>query len=280
MSFVPLKASELDTASIKFSPVTTMGNGGKTIYLNQGNGSKLYLKTPDMTVPFDSGDFDNNKYTVQVDLTDSCAEFRDKLKELDEVIIQSAMENSVSWFKKKNMSRDAIENVYRPMVKPHLDKDTGEPSEEYAPKFRFKIAKYDGRVKCRLFNKDKQEMNVNDPSKDDYTLLGIERSFEDRLTIPHKGIFKRGTQVKCLLRCVGIYLINGTFGCTWAAEQVQVKPVEGVDNYDFLDDSEEETEVGLPLVVSEENQLISSDEDDDSQPRMITRSVSSSPPTA
>ena len=43
-----------------------------------------------------------------------------------------------------------------------------------------------------------------------------------------------------LIRCNGIWLINGKFGCTWKVEQLRTEvPTKKLDDYAFRDDDEE-----------------------------------------
>ena len=52
-------------------------------------------------------------------------------------------------------------------------------------------------------------------------------------------LIKKGSKVKLLLRCNGLWVANGKFGCTWRAEQMKVSRAASFDDYAF-DDSEEE----------------------------------------
>ena len=70
----PVKATKVDVDAFKFSKVNTLPSGAKTIYLNHGDGiAPLFVQTPEMTVPFDSGTYypDNEqsgKYAVKVSM--------------------------------------------------------------------------------------------------------------------------------------------------------------------------------------------------------------------
>ena len=55
-------------------------------------------------------------------------------------------------------------------------------------------------------------------------------------------LLKKGSKVKLLLRCNGLWVANGKFGCTWRAEQMKVTRAATFDDYAF-DDSDEEEEV-------------------------------------
>ena len=267
MSFKPMKPAQFDVSKVKFSPVKASNGGGKTIYLNYDEHS-IYLQPPEMELPFDSGNFypidgsvGSGKYAIDVDLKGESEEFCQKLQELDEYLKQAAIDNSVAWFKKKTMTMDTVDTVYTPIVKVSVDRETGEPDGKYPPKFKFKINQYDGVVQCKCFDADKNLMIVNEKDKDKegFVCLGTNIPYEDRMTTPHKGIFKRGTKVKTVLRCKGIWIVNGKFGCTWSAEQIRIKPPAGFDDYAFLDDTDEE-ERGEKI---EGNFVYSSDEDDD-----------------
>ena len=65
-----LKASQLDLSNVKFSSLRTMDNGGKTVYLNYGDGiAPIYLQTPEVDLPFDPSYFADNetsgKYSIK-----------------------------------------------------------------------------------------------------------------------------------------------------------------------------------------------------------------------
>jgi hypothetical protein len=282
MSFRPVKAENFDISNVEFSEVKTMNNGGKTVYVNLG-GQSVFLQAPEMEVPWDSGDFypqdkdpKSGKYTVKVSMKDmennpQVKEFHDKMLALDEKLKTAAVQNSVGWFKKKNMTPDAVENAYNPMIKVSTDKDTGEPDGKYPPQFSFKIVQYDGEVKCRFYQYGAGEMNVNDPSSENYRKVGIVRPFEERLTTKHEGLFKRGTRVKMILRCKGIYLISGRFGCTWQAEQLRIKLPPSFDESSLLDSDCEDDAEQSSSNLGATNFVESSDEDEGEG---LTRQVS------
>ena len=274
MSMRPMKSSEMDFSKITFSELKTLKNGGKQVYVNYDNHG-IFVQTPELEVPFDSGKFfpnDKNegsgKYAVEVslkghDTEGSVKDFADMLSNLEESILNSAKENSMGWFK-KNKSMEVLKDSYTPMMKLSKDKETGEPDGKYPPRFTFKIKQYDGEVQCKCFKHGEREpMNVSDKSKDDFVLLGIPIPYDQRLSIKHQGVFKKGTKVKMVLRCNGIWITNGKFGCTWAAEQLRIKLPESFDNYSFLDDTDEEDAGGSSEKLDSNYQVESSDEEDE-----------------
>ena len=247
----PMKPKSFDVNNIKFSPLKTLDNGGKSIWINYDN-DPVFLQTPEFEIPFDSGTFygenGTGKYAVKVSLKNfeenpSMKAFHDKIVELDDKLKNCAIDNSVAWFKKKNMSMDTIESLYTHMGKVSLDAETGEPNGRYPPSFTFKVVKRDNKVLCKCFDSDKKEMNIDDREADDY------KNLDD--------MFKKGTKVKMVLRCNGIWIASGKFGCTWRAEQIKITPAMGFNDYAFLEDSDEE---GVEPI--EGNFVDTSDDDD------------------
>ena len=42
---------------------------------------------------------------------------------------------------------------------------------------------------------------------------------------------KKGSKVKLLIKCMGIWIASGKFGCTWRAEQMIVTTPESLDDF-------------------------------------------------
>ena len=233
--FKPMKAGDFNVDNVKFSPVKKLDNGANIIYTNYDSGS-IYIQSPELDIPFDSGTFfedkpGTGKCPVKVSLKShdtegSIKDFHDKIGEFDNYIKKMAKENSVAWFKKKNMSAEKIDNLYTPMLKVSVDSETGEPNGKYPPQFTFKVVKRDHKVLCKCYDSDKNLLNVEDTEQEDY------KSLEDLL--------KKGSKVRMLLKCNGLWIAGGKFGCTWKAEQVKIKAAPGFTDYAFLEDSDEE----------------------------------------
>ena len=274
MTMRPMKPSEMDLSKISFSELKTLKNGGKQVYVNYDNHG-VFIQTPELEIPFDSGKFfpnDKNessgKYAVEVSLKGhdkdgSVKDFHDMLVKVEESILKAGKENSMAWFK-KNKSMEVLQDSYTNMVKVSKDRDTGEPDGKYPPRFTFKIKQFDGEVQCKCFKHGEREpMNVNDPKGENYVLLGIPIPYDQRLSIKHQGVFKKGTKVKMVLRCNGIWITNGKFGCTWAAEQLRIKMPESYDDYSFLDDTDDEGAGESSEKLDANFRVESSDEEDE-----------------
>ena len=231
-AFKPLKPEQLDTSKVEIGQLKKLENGASVAYVNLDS-KPVYVKTPEFSVPFgaqywpDSTE-NSGKWSVKVNLKGEESETMiQMLRDFDNKIKEEAIKNCVSWFKKRNLTAETIDTLYTPMLKESLDPETGEPNGKYPPGFAFKIVKRDGNVSCKVYLTKDHTYNLTDPEHEKYaeldTLLG------------------KGSKVKLLLRCNGIWVANGKFGCTWRAEQVKVSPVESFDEYAF-DDSDEEVE--------------------------------------
>ena len=55
-------------------------------------------------------------------------------------------------------------------------------------------------------------------------------------------LLKKGTKVKLVMRCTGIWIASGKFGCGWVAEQVQTSIPPRLENFAFRDDDDDEDE--------------------------------------
>ena len=247
--FKPMKPEEVVVEQLTLSKLKKLDNGATTMHVNYGDsGSSLFVLSPEVDLPFDGkfwadGASDTTgKWAIKANLKgEKCEPFIRKLREMDEFLKNKALDNSMAWFKKRNLSSETIDTLYTPMLKESLDPNTGEPDGKWPPSFTFKIVKRDSDVLCKIYKEKSEEFNITDKSKDDYVEVN--------------DLVKKGTKVRLLLRCNGVWLANGKFGCTWRAVQMKVKPVATFDEYAFEDDEDEEVQ------KIDENLVESSDED-------------------
>lgn len=247
-----MKPQEFDPSNIEFTKFKKLDNGANVMYLNY-NSKPIHLTTPELELPFDTnfwadtnskGD-ETGKWAVRCNInkTKENQGLIDSLKQMDDIIMKKAVENSVEWFRKKHLSMEAVEALYNPQIKEDLDPETGEPTGKYPPSFNFKVIKREGQVTCKIFSDGKKEVNVNNSDQEDY--------------VDMNNLLKKGSKVKLLIRCNGLWSANGKFGCTWRAEQLKVKVSENFDECVF-DDSDDDQEIER----IDENFVESSDEED------------------
>ena len=234
---------EFDPSKVKFSYSKTMPSGARLFFIEY-NGSPLYLQSPEMALSWDASSYEdgpNSKYSVKTNMNltqESTKVFHDKMLEFDERLKELAKENSVEWFKKKNMSNDAIEALFKPTIKAYQDSETGEFTGKFPPQFSFKMKKKDGNIECACFNgslpKEKKangkmghpDINFNEPDKDGY--------------IPFEKCLKKNTLVKGIFKCDFVWGPPSKFGCTWSAQQLRIKVPESFDEFAFREDSDDE----------------------------------------
>ena len=263
MSQTIMKASEVNVNNLNFSEPKKLQNGGNKVYVNS-NGGSLYVQTPKVNVLWDTkfyaGDNEGSgNYPVVFSLSNmetnaSMKAFHDMLASLDEHIVKLAFDNRKAWFGAKlaKANVETIQQLYNPMVKIHIDKETGEPSGKFPPSFGLKINMWDGKHQCKVYNENKELFNIDDKEGDNYKSL-------------NEDILVKGAGINVLLKCHGIWIISGKFGCTWRAEQVKVKVVEKVSGYAFRDDDEDNMDVVEDKSEKvEEPMIIDSDSDSDS----------------
>jgi hypothetical protein len=153
--------------------------------------------------------------------------FHDVFVKLDEMIMGSAKENSQAWFKKAKISEETIRELYTRQIKVSVDPETGEPNGKYPPKFTYKVVKRDGKF---------QNFKVYDNEK---VVFDVDKKTDS--PVEFSNVVMKGTRVKAVLKCNGIWVANGKFGCTWRAEQMCVKvPEGGLRDFAILSDSDDE----------------------------------------
>lgn len=228
-----LLPNELKTEKIQFGEIKSMKNGGKIVNVHYDN-SEFNLQTPEIRLPFDVSEYkedDNNiKYNFVCSM-DNCEnskqmkELFDKLNDIDTAVRNFAKENSMAFFKKKTMSDDTIESLYNPIVKISRDPETGEPNGKYAPSFKVKVKKRDGKFKCRLYDNKKKEFDINRVTDNPSNLTSL---------------LVKDTKCKMLIKFSGIWLINGKFGCGWDVVQGRLNiPTKELNEYAFRDDEDD-----------------------------------------
>lgn len=235
-------------------------SGGKNIPIfNKVARNGLKIETPlMMTWGINSNQFDAGKTTYDMSLQfpsnefarEDTSAFLENLKRLELYIKEQACLNSKAWFG-KNQSSEVIDAFWTPMLRYSKDKTTNEPDYTKSPTFRVKIPFWDGQFKCEIYNVHRE------------------------LIFPKEGVnildvVPKGSDVKVMLQCGGIWFAGGKFGITWKPYQMIVKPkhqltpgvchLSSIPIRDEKPDVHEKFDTSLRIDVSE---MIDSDEDID-----------------
>lgn len=263
-SFKPMKPSGVKMSNVAFSELKKLGDHANVVYINYEK-NQFYIKTPELVLPFDSGTMyadqkneKSGKYSIRVSLDNYKTEghpdnaFYNMLTQLDDIILKEAKKNAFPWFKKKTISDELIKEIYNPMVKFSTDKETGETTDKYPPTFTFKIMQKDDKILCKCYDGTSRvkndELNVDNKEEDNYKTL--------------ESLLKKKSKVKMLLRCNGVWVVGGKFGCTWRADQIMITPAPGFDDCAFLEDSDDD----VSEEVSKLDNFVDSDDDEDDVP--------------
>ena len=59
------------------------------------------------------------------------------------------------------------------------------------------------------------------------------------LEIPQEEAFTKNAKIQAIIKCGGIWIVNGKFGCTWSVVKVRVEENKSISNYSFVDDDDE-----------------------------------------
>ena len=242
-----VKSHRLNLDLLEIADARDNGNGGKTIYLNY-QGGMFKMQTPKMTMPYNMSVYDKGeypKYSIDVAFRDVEEDYRvrgfhENMNDLQTEILQTALDNSKKWFSKTHKSVDVLSALFTPLVKRSIDRETGEPDGRYPDTMKFKLPVRDG--KPGFVVTDFEDNVIENPQLE--TLLTKE------------------SKVQALLRCGGIWVIAGKFGCTWTVERLRVESSSSMEggvgaNFFVDDDSQDEDE--------DEEEEDSSDDDSDDE---------------
>ena len=166
MSLSIQQSTDFSPASVQFSKLRKNKNGGKAVYLNAGDNKKLYIQFPFMRSPYGLSAFTDEStgrtsYSLDLsfdpDNTDAMA-LHDKLKELDEIIVNTVAENSKEWLGKDFNVEVLKQALYKPMVRPG--------KEQYPATIKLKIlTKPDGTFVPESYNMQKQPVPLDSIEK-------------------------------------------------------------------------------------------------------------------
>ena len=256
MSSQVVKFSNFSVDNIKLADPRKLNNGGKMVYLNY-SGKPLNLLCPKMSLPFGISEFiDENTGTKKyhIDLSfrgmeenDELAQFHRSLGELDEFMKKQASKNSTKWFGGKAKSAEVIEELYAPVLKKSKNKQTGEPDGKYPDTFKAKL--------------------LYDNATTEFTCSLYDMSTKEEITTPPDMYLTKGTTMKAIVRCNGVWFAGGRFGLSFRLEQAKVQAPSGrLNGYAFDDDEDEDDAPVQEEVVhsdGEDEASVNDDENDD-----------------
>ena len=186
-----------------------------------------------MRIPFGLKTFDdtNKRWTLDLSFKNN-DKFLKIMQDFNDNILNDAEKKSKEWFNKK-IKKVVLQELYSSSVKYSKNKETGEIENKYPPTLKLNVTNYDGNWdNVKIFD---QKRNILDGDLDNL-LIG-------------------GCEVRMIIKCKGIWFINGKFGCNWSLIQCEIKNnIVNENLYSFIDSDEENIN---------EDSSESSDEDED-----------------
>lgn len=221
-------AHELDLSGLSFSKMKTTDTGRKMVFVNM-NQSTFQIESPWLTSffgvrlpPAEYADPSKPKYSLQLSLDDNngenkeVKEFTDFMKCFEKRLVKEGVQNGMEWFKKRQLSEEVIEQaMLTKIIKPCIDKETGEESNAYPPSMTVSVPYYNGEWDCMIFDEQSQLVTEN-----------IDEVVSGRM------------KVRVILECCPMWFIGtNKYGCKWKVKQMQFVPMNGssmsFDSYSF-----------------------------------------------
>lgn len=219
------------------------------------NNDIFSLQIPEMKSPFGLNVWENDngtkKYSILLSF-DGLNErmplqvFKKLFEDIDNKVLQHALDNSQEWFKKKYNNLEVVKAIFTPSIKPSIDKETGEVTDRWPSKIKIDLEQKDGQFLFECFDKKQNRVNILDHD------------------------MKKGSIIT-IIQCGGIWVVGGKFGIKWKAKQICIKPVKNFKEFAFIDnpednldddddDSEDDDEK-----KDESPKFVDDDDDDDSE---------------
>jgi hypothetical protein len=270
----------IDVNKIRYSELRSLSSGAKTVYVNYG-AEKLTMQTPVLSIPYGIGvpfvakeDAKSgnvaaeNKYDLTLsfrgmDENPKIKTFHDKLKEIENKIVDDAFTNRIAWFKDDFDGNKAfVSKLFSPIIKVDKDKETGKVVGKYPPTFKAKLP-YDNKT--------------NNFSFDSYDMENNELDFA--------GIMNKlkGAKTQLIVQLTGIWFAGGKYGCSWKIisakfqlhQNSKITWIEDSDTENVVADEEDDDVIDSEAlrnpprakntVVEEEEEEEEEDDEDDEE---------------
>lgn len=222
-------AKNIDVNKLTFSEMKKNDYGGGSLYVNYEN-RPLVIQTPYMSTPFGVSVFEPNdggpsKYSLDLSFRDeetnkSVGSLLTMLNAFDEKLIQEGLKNSLQWFKTKHTSVEVIKALYSSQVRYSINRETGEVNTQYKPTFKVKVPYHKDKCNVEVYNEEKERVEFEHLDE----------------------VVGKGSKVRAILSCTGVWFAGGKFGVSWRILHLQTKGGNVLQNFAFHDETDEENE--------------------------------------
>ena len=265
------KHSDFNVSAVSYGAAKTNARGGKSIKVMDAKKNPLVLQTPliltwgvNKLVDEDSG---RVSYTVSLQFpsenygTPASHAFFEKMRDLEDKILDDAVANSKSWFGKSKMTREVAEALFTPMLRYPKDKLTGEPDYDRAPTMRIKVPYWEGKFNVELYDvKQTCLFDVN----------------TDVATTPFESTIPKGSHLAAAIKCTGIWYAGGKFGVTWNLVQSIVQRPMRISGGCHISLSADDVKQSEEITRKEAEEAAKQDEDEDDAPEQTSAAVEDS----
>ena len=221
-------SNQFEPSGVIFSALKKNKNGGKSVVLTRSDKKKLYLQLPFMRSPFGLSAFTDestNKTSYSLDLSfdndnEEAQELANKLRELDEIILNTVATNSKEWLGKKydiNVIREAL---YKPLVR--------QGKEGYADTLKLKVqTNSSGEFVSEVYNSDRDQISMDE--------------------------IERGQKCMCIVEIGQVWFIDNKFGVSVRLSQVLCGESNKLPKFAFqgLDNEEDYVEEIMNDLIDE-----------------------------
>ncbi len=175
MSLTIQQSSEFSPASVQFSKFRKNKNGGKAVYLNAGDNKKIYVQLPFLRSPYGLSAYTDEatgRTSYSLDLSfdpdnSEAMELHTKLKELDDIIVNTVAANSKEWLGKEFNVAVLKEALYKPIVRPG--------KEQYPSTMKLKVlTKSDGTFVPESYSMNRERVSLDSIEKGQKALAIID----------------------------------------------------------------------------------------------------------
>ena len=229
-----VRSQDINIGNINHDKLKKRPSGAKSVRMTY-EGHNLMIQLDRTRVPFGVSVYDkdpeNVKYSLEVSLggNEKMEQFREVLESIDNSNVDYCSDSSQAWWGKK-MSKDVMVEgeVYKSLIKVNLD-ENGMPKGDHPPRFKVKLPMYDGKPMFKVFGNDKKEIvfATKDPDTGE---VELDWSWA-----------RNGMEIKVLVECEGLWVVDKKIFCTWRAVQIRVlSSGNQMTNYAMIDDDDEE----------------------------------------
>jgi hypothetical protein len=207
-----LNYDEIDVSKISITtPQKTKRPGMAQAYINIQGSRNFVFTTPRMEATWGIKEWDDGGITLGLPFNNvqndpELKAFYEKMQEVDEHIIKTALTHSTEWFNKSSISEGYARDKYTPIVKPSQD-------ERWAPKLNLKLYKKDNDWVAKAYSEDGN----------------LARMVVDGEVKKGLDVLEKGDEIICAVEVVWIFINATHFGPTLRLKQAMIFKKEHQD---------------------------------------------------